>query len=400
MPGESPLSMMRPAAPSLRSKPDARQAPRRRRWRILTPVAILIALTGVWVWLWYYAASIADRTLAGWVEREAAAGRLYACGTETIGGFPLGIRADCAALAAEIKDSQPPYAVKAKAVAVTAQVYQPTLLTGDIVGPLTLAELGRPPSFSADWTRARVSVRGVPPDPQSVSVELVGPHLDRVGGAVGNGGATIVQAKRADLQGRVVAGSARNHPVVEVTFHLAAALAPGLHPLLAAPVDVEFDGVLRGFKDLSPKPWSERFREMQAGGGDITVKSLRIGQGGSIIVGAGTLKINQQGRLDGLARVAVVGIEQLAPLLDFDRMLGQSLDRLSGTDGAEQGVSALDRLVPGLSTALRESLIENLKKMGQPATVEQRPAIVLPLRFADGAVYLGMLRLGEVPPLF
>ena len=38
--------------------------------------------------------------------------------------------------------------------------------------------------------------------------------------------------------------------------------------------------------------------------------------------------------------------------------------------------------------------------MGQPTSIDKQPAIVLPLRFADGAIYLGMLRVGEVPSLF
>ena len=38
--------------------------------------------------------------------------------------------------------------------------------------------------------------------------------------------------------------------------------------------------------------------------------------------------------------------------------------------------------------------------MGQPTSIDNQPAIVLPLRFVDGAIYLGMLRIGEVPALF
>ncbi len=60
--------------------------------------------------------------------------------------------------------------------------------------------------------------------------------------------------------------------------------------------------------------------------------------------------------------------------------------------------------MPGLGAAVREtanaSLVENLKKMGQPSMIDNQPAIVLPLRFADGSIYLGMLRIGEAPPLF
>jgi hypothetical protein len=38
--------------------------------------------------------------------------------------------------------------------------------------------------------------------------------------------------------------------------------------------------------------------------------------------------------------------------------------------------------------------------MGEPSVIDRQQAIVLPLRFADGAIYLGMLRVGEAPPLF
>ena len=100
---------------------------------------------------------------------------------------------------------------------------------------------------------------------------------------------------------------------------------------------------------------------------------------------------------DGLVRVAIAGVEHIVPLLGIDRMIGQGIDQLSGGDGA------LDRLIPGLSGALRQtasaSMIENFKKMGEPTTIENRPATILPLRFSDGAIYLGMLRVGDAHPL-
>jgi hypothetical protein len=384
--------MMRPLPQRVRKLPAGRA--RRRRWPILAPAAIVVVLAVGWVWLWYYAASVADRTLSGWVEREAAAGRIYSCGSQSIGGFPFRIQARCATVAAEIKNYQPPFAVQAQAVTFAAEVFYPTRLVGDITGPLTLADFGQPPHLAADWMRARVVVRGVPPDPEAVSIDLEAPHVDRIGGR----GDAMFKAKRADLQTRIAAGSPRDHPVIEVTLHLSGATAPTFHPLLAEPIEAELDAVIRGFKDLSPKPWADRFREMQAAGGGIEIKSLRIAQTNAIVVGAGTLSVNAHGKLDGLVRVAIAGVEHIVPLLGIDRMIGQGIDQLSGGDGA------LDRLIPGLSGALRQtasaSMIENFKKMGEPTTIENRPATILPLRFSDGAIYLGMLRVGEAPPLF
>jgi hypothetical protein len=38
--------------------------------------------------------------------------------------------------------------------------------------------------------------------------------------------------------------------------------------------------------------------------------------------------------------------------------------------------------------------------MGEPTTLEKKPAVALPLRVADGIVYVGLIPVAEVPPLF
>ncbi len=402
MPGESPLSLMRAERPRAPRRPAA-LAPRRRLWPVLLPLAIVIALAVGWSWLWYYAASVADRTLGGWAEREAAAGRSYSCGSQSIGGFPFRIEARCLDPAAEIKSNQPPFGFTAKEVVFASEVFRPTLLHGEITGPLTVAPaLGQPPGFVANWLHGRISVSGLPPDPESVAVTVDKPRLDRGTGANSD---MLFAADHVEFQSSIVAGSARNNPVIDTSGRFAAATAPSLHPLLAAPLAGEFDAVLRGFKDLSPKPWAERFREMQAVGGAIEIKSLRIERPDAVIVGSGSLTVNEHGKLDGLVKVAIVGVEKIVPLLGVDRLIGQGIDRLTGSNGqSSQGLGALDRLMPGLSGVVRDStnasLIENLKKMGQPTEIDKKPAIVLPLRFSDGSIYLGMIPLGTVPSLF
>ncbi len=400
MQGESPLNMMRPAERRFGKSPAG--PVRRRWWPILAPITLVIVLAVAWVWLWYYASAVADRTLAGWVEREAAAGRIYSCGSQSIGGFPFRIEAKCIDAAAQVGSGQPLYAVKARAISFTAEVWHPTRLVGEVSGPMTVADSNQAPGWSADWGRARLTVTGLPPDPDAVSIQLDRAHVDRAGVSI----STIFGVKTAELRGRVIGGSPHNHPVIEMTVHLVGATAPTLHPILAEPIEGEIDVVLRGLEDLSPKPWAVRWRELQnARDGGIEIKSLRLAKTNVVVVGAGKLSLNAQGKLDGLINVAIAGIENLVPLLGVDRMIGQGIDRLAGTNGATaQGAAALDRLIPGLGGALRQtaaaSIVENLKKMGQPSSIDKQPATVLPLRFADGSVYLGMLRVGEVPPLW
>jgi hypothetical protein len=46
------------------------------------------------------------------------------------------------------------------------------------------------------------------------------------------------------------------------------------------------------------------------------------------------------------------------------------------------------------------SVIESIKKMGQPTEIDKKPATVLPVRVEDSVIYLGVIPLGVVPPLF
>jgi hypothetical protein len=389
MPGQSPLSMMQPPKPRAGS---ARAQPRRRRWRLWALPAAVILLAALWTVLWYVSASVADRALAGWVEREAASGRAYACGTQTIGGFPFDIWARCNDVSAEIQNSQPPYSITAKAVDFVAEVYRPTRLVGEISSPLTVAVNGQPPNLTADWTRARLVVNGVPPYPDTLSIDFDAPHLARAGS-----GEKLFNARTMNFHGLVAEGSPRDHPVLSLTLHLTGASAT-FHPLMAQPLDGDIDAVIRGLTDLSPKSWADRMREIQAAGGGLEIKSFRLTQADAVVVGGGMLGLTAEGKLDGVVRVAVVGIEHIVPLLGIDRMIGQGIDQLSGGSGT------LDRLVPGLSQTIRQTanatVIENLKKMGEPTSIDNRPAILLPLRFVNGTVYLGMLRIGDAPALF
>ena len=405
MAGESPLNLMRPDLSRMR-RDRAAAGGASARGRLLRAglavVATIVVLAAGWCGLWYYAAAVADRTAAGWVAREAAAGRDYRCGSQDISGFPFRIQVHCVEAAAALDSIQPPFAVAAKDVTFTAQLYRPTVLVGDVTGPLTVAAPGQPPSFVATWSLARMSVSGLPPNPDALSLNIERPHLDRGTGA---NAAILFAADDIDLQARVVGGTAANHPVIDAVLHFASATAPTVHPLLTQPLQGDVEMVVRGFTDLAPKSFAERFREMRAAGGSIEIKSLRIVRADAVVVGAGTLTVSAQGRLDGIIRIAVSGIENIVPQMGIDQLIAQGIERLTGANGQPgQGLSALDRLLPGLSGVVRQeanaSVVDNLKKMGQPTQIDENPAIALPLRFSDGAVYLGMIRIGQVPALF
>jgi hypothetical protein len=399
MPGQSPMSMMRTAPRPLRKRAVP---PRRRRlWLFILPVVLVVIGLG-WTWLWSYASDIAGEAEAGWIAREAALGRVYACGSQGIGGFPFSIVSRCDQAAAQFKSNNPPFDVRATGVTFSAQVFRPTLLNGEITGPVTLADPGQQPVFVANFSDARLSLLGLPPDPEAITVTLRRPRLDRVAGP---GSGMIFQADAVDFAGRIISGSARLNPVIEATGHFTGATAPSFHPLLGEPLQGDVDFVMRGFADFSPKPWPTLFREMAASGGGIEIKALRIERPDAIIVGTGKLSVNAEGKLNGVVEVGVVGIDNIIPLLGIDQLIGQGIDRLTGGNGsANQGLNALDRLMPGLGGVVRQnasaSAIESIKKMGKPVEIDKQPGIALPVRVEDSVIYLGVIPLGVVPPLF
>lgn len=367
---------------------------RRRFWRYIILLVLTAALIGGWSWFWHYAAGQAQAAVDGWRAREAKAGRIYDCGERHFGGFPFRFEVDCDRASAVFQSNQPPVEVKAGRVLVAAQIYQPNLLITEFQGPLTIADLGQTPKIVANWKLGRSSVRGTPQSPERVSMVFDEPVVDFVSGDTTT---NLLRAKHLELHGRLAGGSVTDNPVIEMALTLDQGSAPILHPLMAQPVDCEITGVLRGLGDFAPKPWHQRFRELQERGGRIDVTQARIRQGDTLAVGSGSLAIDANGQLDGQLSVTVAGLEPFLIAIGAPEAVRKSrtVDKFAGM---------LDRLSPGLGDVAREQAGANLSAgvtmLGQPGTLEGRQAVILPLRFKDGFAYLGPIPLGATPALF
>ena len=150
--------------------------------------------------------------------------------------------------------------------------------------------------------------------------------------------------------------------------------------------------VLRGLKDFSPKPWPDRFREIQAANGQIEIVKARVQQDDVIAVGAGKLGISRNGGLDGSIQITVVNLDKALKKLDIDKMMSEGQ--------AAQTFGALDRIMPGLGNIARQNAPSLVATLGQRTVLEGKAAVALPLRFVDGTVYLGPIQVGKTPPLF
>jgi hypothetical protein len=366
----------------------------RRIRRYITLLVLVAVLFGGWSWFWSYAAGKAQATIEGWRAREAAVGRIFACGSESIGGYPFRFELSCDRASALFNSNQPPVELKTNGMLIAAQVYQPTLLISELHGPLTIADPGQAPTIIVNWKLFQSSVRGTPAAPERVSVVLDRPVVDRMSGASQQ---NLLRAKRIEIHGRIAEGSAANRPVIEVALLLDHAVAPQLHPAALEPVDANITAVLRGLQDFAPKPWPARFREIQTAGGGIEITQARVQQGETIAVGSGTLSLNPSGRLEGQLRVTVAGVEAFLNSIGAQQMVQASpkMDKLAG---------ALDRLAPGLGDVARQQAGANISHginlLGEQTALEGKRAVILPLRFTDGAVFLGPIPVGITPALF
>ena len=389
-------------------------APRRRPlWRLfIMPVLVLVAAVA-WSAFWFYAASKVDAAADEWRAREAKSGRVYDCVKRSVAGFPFRFEVSCSgasvSLVSQTAGAQAPITARLSEILVVAQVYDPKLLIAEFTAPATISGADQQPVMAVNWNKARSSIVGLPATPQRASIVFDDPAIDRVNASVQT---PLARAKHVELHARLADGSAQENPVIETVLQIAAGSLQELHPLLAQPFDADVRTLLTGLKDFSPKPWPERFREIQAAGGHVEIVQSRIAQGDLIAVAAGTLSLNVNGRIDGELQMTVAGIEKVIPALGIEKMLEEgvpqaTLDRVAPgvkTQDVHNLMGALNRAIPGLGNVVKQNanvgIAAGINSLGKEATLDGKKARAFPLRFVDGAVFLGPFKVGQVPPLF
>jgi hypothetical protein len=396
---------------------DITPAPRRRPlWRLFIMPVLLLVAAAAWSAFWFYSASRVDVIADAWRAREAQSGRVYDCANRSVAGYPFrlevrcdGARVSLVSQAAGQSATQAPITAKLGTILIVAQVYDPKLLIAEFTAPATISDPNNSSSMVVNWRTARSSIVGLPGIPQRVSLVFDDPALDRVRGALQT---PLLRAKHIELHARIAEGSPSDHPVVETVLQVAGGSVQEVHPLLAQPFDAEVHAKLSGLKDFAPKPWPERFRELQASGGHAEIVQSRIQQGDLIAVAAGTLGLTPEGRLDGELEMTVAGIEKVIPALGLEKMLDDgvpqaTLDRVAPgvkTQDVTNLLGALNRAIPGLGNAVKQNVsvaaTAGINSLGKEAVLEGKKARTFPLRFADGAVFLGPIKVAQIPPLF
>jgi hypothetical protein len=395
---------------------DFTLSPRRRPlWRLfIAPVLLLIAAIA-WSIFWFYAASQVDVQADAWRAQEAKSGRVYDCANRSVAGFPFRLEVRCDGATVTLvsqtagASTQAPITAKLGEILVVAQVYDPKRVIAEFTAPATVSDKAAQASYVVNWRLGRSSVVGLPAVPQRASIVFDDSAIDRLDGSVQ---VPLASAKHVELHGRIAEGSPADHPVIESVLQISQGSIKGLHPLLAEPFDADVRAMLSGLKDFSPKPWPARFRELQAAGGHVDIMQSRIQQGDLVAVAAGTLGFSPDGCLDGELQMTVAGIEKVIPALGIDKMLDQgvpqaTLDRVVPgvkTQDINNLFGALDRAIPGLGKVVKQNanvgVAAGINALGKETMLEGKKARSFPLRFVNGAVFLGPLKVAQIPPLF
>ncbi|WP_375414202.1 DUF2125 domain-containing protein [uncultured Bradyrhizobium sp.] len=394
---------------------DMTLAPRPQRlWRLFLMPVLLLAAAIAWCAFWFHAASKVDETADAWRAREAKSGRVYDCDKRSVAGFPFRFEVSCsgasvALMAQTAAAPQAPITARLSEILVVAQAYDPKLLIAEFTAPATISGMDRQPFMTVNWSKARSSIVGLPAVPQRAAIVFDDLVIDRINASLPT---PLARAGHVELHARLADGSAQDHPVIETVLQIAGGSLQDLHPLLIERFDADLRILFSGLKDFSPKPWPERYREMQAAGGHVEVVQSRIAQGDLIAVAAGTLGLSPGGGLDGELQMTVAGFEKVIPALGIEKMLEQgvpqaTLDRVVPgvkTQDVNNLLGALNRAIPGLGNVVKQNanigVAAGINSLGKEAVLEGRKARAFPLRFVDGAVFLGPLKVGQVPPLF
>ena len=388
-------------------------APRRRPlWRLfIAPVLLLIA-AAAWSGFWFYAASQVGVRADAWRAQEAKSCRNYDCVRRTVAGFPFRFEVSCEGARVSLVSqtaTNVPFTAELGEILVVAQVYDPKLVIAEFKSPASVAVPEQSP-LRVDWSKGRASVVGLPAVPQRGSITFDDLAIDRVNS--NSIQVPVARARHVELHGRLAEGSAADHPVIETVLQMNDGSVQGVHPVLAEAFNADIRAKLTGLQDFAPKPWPERFREIAAAGGKVEIVQSRIQQGEMIAVAAGTLSLNANGNLDGEIQMTVTGLERIVPALGIDKLLEQgipqaTLDRVAPgvkTQDLNNLFGALDKAIPGLGKVVRQNanvgVAATLNSIGSEAVLEGRKARSFPLRFANGAVLFGPVKVGQVPPLF
>jgi hypothetical protein len=361
--------------------------------------AALLVVGGAWTATWFYAARTTETAIASWIDSEAKAGRDYSCGSRSTGGFPLRVEVSCTALQATVAMSdQSTLVVNAKSLRTAANILSPGTLVTNISGPVSVTSSSQSATFVGNWSLAQMTLHGQPASPSQVSVVLDNPEFYRL---VQGTNEHVLAGSRLEFNATTIGAS-----IINIAAHAVDVSIPEGGPITSRPFVADISATLHDVDNRTPQMFYARLRDWQSRGGRLEVAAARIQQGDALATGVGEIRLSDSGRVEGALRVSAAGLYQ---------RLAQSYIR-DGRSGARERERLAQSVLGGPKINTRSlGTPQSDQPADQPADREAGPRgerqrqqlmpqevgnLEIPIRFMDGAVFLGSTGLGKIPPLF
>lgn len=345
---------------------------RRKPWIIAVPLMLVVVLGLCWSGLWVYASARADREIDAWIAREAKLGRVWTCKERSLGGFPFRFELLCREPTLATHGTGDALRITAARAHLVAQVWAPNHMVAEFDGPAKVEDLATGHVYGATWSLLQMSgIATIDGVPQRFSVAVDNPAIQRT---PGDAAETLFSAKHFESHVRRSPPASGTGPDgVDYAF----GLVDGVNPALSGggvtgPVNLVLQGSVSAVDNLQPMSMAERIRAWAAANGTLKVDTFSLTTPKAALTASGALGVDPQGRVFGVVSLGFAGIDEL-------------------TKALAQG---------GVITPEMASIANALALAGRPGDVAGRRGTTFSITLKEGAVQLGKVPVGIIPPLF
>ena len=316
--------------------------------------AIVVALGAIWFGVWSVIADRIEDAVAAALATAGEDGLALSCAKRDIGGFPLRFDVTCETFNG--KDAKSGIQATMAGMRAATPVYWPWKRTAYFAAPMRLAGGPLPAPVEVTWSSAEIGLDAAGPVARQAAFSAS--DLEAVSGEF----AITAANARAEMS------PTSDDQRTDLAFN-------------AAATGLLWQGRRTGAADLSVKIRVDVPPEAIAGGAfdprrtglSLPEVTIRLQPEGAIIQASGPVSIDASGIMSGELQVHVVGAEALP---------------------------AYFATLPAAAQPPANAFVGSVFALGRPATLDGLDARTVTLRIDDGALRLGPLALGRVPPLF